>query len=74
MQGSAPPLILGDLDGIGDEGTQPVLPFGIDRSVIAQVLRESEHLLVRGGWQGRCSDVGVDDQEVDAVGADIEDC
>jgi hypothetical protein len=39
-----------------------------------EILSESEHLLVRGGRQGRCSDVGVDDQEVDAVGADIEDC
>src|SRR5699024_11001747 len=65
-------LVLGDLDRLGDAVAQGLLAVWIDRSVVREVLGETERLLVGGRRQRRCSDMSIDDEQVDAVGPDIK--
>ena len=61
---------------LADQGTKvwalAALEPGRPVNVIGDVLRESQGDLVGGRRQGVCAAIGVDDQHVHSVGADVD--
>ena len=67
------PLVLGDLQRRGDEVAERGGPRLGDRAVVVEVLGEAQRPLEGVRRQRRGTAVGVDDQQMPRVGADVQD-
>ena len=66
-------MVLGDLEALGDEARQVGRAGVVDAAVVVDVLGQPQQDLVGGRRDRRRTVMGVDDEEVDGVGTDIDD-